>query len=212
MIQPNCTLLFQGDSITDAGRNREIKEPNTLYGLGYGYCHDASSHLLKAHTQDNLKIYNRGISGNRIVDLYARWKPDGLNLKPDIISILIGVNDQGEEIKRQNGVELLRFEKCYRMLLEWTLEVLPHVKLILCEPFLLLTGEIDESWIPEMKQRQKIVAGLAEEFKVPFVAFQTAFDDALKDAPASYWSEDGIHPSVAGHKLMAETWLKTVAK
>ena len=112
----NQVILFQGDSITDCGRSREANVPNT--GLGGGYPFMAAAHLLCAKAEDGLKFFNRGISGNRIVDLYARWKIDGLNLNPDVISILIGVNDTWHAFGSNNGVEVPRFEQFYRMLLD----------------------------------------------------------------------------------------------
>ena len=96
-IKPNMKILFQGDSITDAGRNRDADTANIPSGLGSGYVNLIAAQLLRQHPEDNLQIYNRGISGNRIVDLYARWKVDAINLKPDLISVLIGVNDTWHE-------------------------------------------------------------------------------------------------------------------
>ena len=126
----NQTILFQGDSITDCGRDRNAAGPNA--GLGEGYAAMAATALLNRKGGGRLQIYNRGISGNRIVDLYARWKIDGLNLEPDVISILIGVNDTWHEFGSRNGVEVPRYEQFYRMLLEWTVRDRPGVKLVLC--------------------------------------------------------------------------------
>jgi lysophospholipase L1-like esterase len=203
-------ILFQGDSITDAGRQREILESNHPQGLGSGYVNLIAAKLLNDKPQDALSILNRGISGNRVVDLYARWKSDALNVKPDLISILIGVNDLWHEMSSQNGVELKRFETVYTMLLEFTQETLPNTRLILCEPFCLPCGVVSEVWLKDMQHRQEIVRGLARDFKATVVLFQTAFDQAQKQAPAAYWASDGVHPSPAGHQLMADLWLKTV--
>ena len=135
------TVLFQGDSITDCGRNKE-SEINMAAHLGFGYPNLVGGKLLFDHAGEMYRCINKGISGNRVVDLYARWKIDALNFSPDVISILIGVNDVWHEVSRQNGVENERFEQIYRMLLEWTKTVLPDVKLILMEPFALLSDVV----------------------------------------------------------------------
>lgn len=204
------SLLFQGDSITDCHRERSVEEPNELVSLGRGYVLMAASSLLSAHAAGGLRVFNRGISGNRIVDLYARWKLDALNLQPDIISILIGVNDTWHHFKRNNGVEVDRYEKFYRMLLEWTVSELPSVKLVLCEPFALQCGVVEPAWIAELDERRAVVADLAREFEAVFVPFQPMFDQAAKEAEASYWLHDGVHPTAAGHYRMAQLWLEKV--
>lgn len=204
------TLLFQGDSITDAGRNREITKPNNPSALGSGYANLVAAQLLADRPEKALRCYNRGISGNRIVDLYARWKIDGVNLQPDIISILIGVNDTWHEFGSQNGVEVDRYETIYKLLLDYTKQRLPDVKLVLCEPFVLPCGVVTTAWQDEMNQRRAIVQSLAETYGAIFVPFQSMFDNACADAPPDFWAEDGVHPTPAGHKRMATLWLETV--
>ena len=210
MIQANDVVLFQGDSITDCGRTREVETANDLAGLGRGYAMQAAATLLRDRPGDRLRFHNRGISGNRVVDLYARWKIDALNLRPDVISILIGVNDTWHHFTRDNGVEVVRYAEVFRTLLDWTLERLPEVRLILCEPFVLGCGVVGEAWVTEMAQRRAVVRQLAGEFGAAFVPFQAAFDEAVSRAEPAYWAEDGVHPTAAGHALMAQTWLTTV--
>ena len=202
----NQVIVFQGDSITDWGRVRERTNPND--GLGNGYPLLVASRLLCERPKEQFQIYNRGISGNRIVDLYARWKIDALNLKPDVISILIGVNDTWHGFKSDNGVDVPRYEQFYRMLLAWTLESRPGVKLILGEPFLLVFGDVKRSWLPEIRQRQAVVRRLAAEFHAAFIPYQQIFDAACKRAPKQHWTDDGVHPTTAGHQLMADAWRK----
>lgn len=202
-------ILFQGDSITDCGRVRDKNEPNT--GLGSGYAFLSAVRLLCDHPGDALRIYNRGISGNRIVDLYARWKSDALSLKPDILSILIGVNDTWHEFSNRNGVEVPRYAEFYRMLLNWTVKALPDVKLVLCEPFVLVCGAVSREWVPEIDQRRDVVRQLARDFAAVLVPYQELFNDAVKRAPASFWLSDGVHPTPAGHQLMADAWLEATA-
>lgn len=209
-LNPNSKILFQGDSITDTGRNREQTQANVGSALGTGYCHLIAAHLLAAQPKDGLQLWNRGISGNRVVDLYARWRVDAINLQPDLISILIGVNDTWHTFMYNNGVEVERFATVYRMLLEYTRQQLPQVQLVLCEPFVLPCGVVAEEWVTEMDQRRAVVRELATAFDAVFVPFQGVLRDALRQAPAEYWAADGVHPTPAGHRLLADCWLQHV--
>lgn len=202
-------IVFQGDSITDCGRSREPAVFNN--GLGSGYVALIAAELLYKKTENNIKVYNRGISGNRVVDLYARWKIDMINLNPAILSILIGVNDTWHEFGSKNGVEVERFEQFYRMLLDWTRKALPECKIVLCEPFVLSCGVVTSDWIAEMSERTTIVRKLAKDYSTILVPCQIDFNNALKHAPAEYWASDGVHPSLAGHAMMKESWLKATA-
>lgn len=203
-------ILFQGDSITDALRQKDPEIPANN-GLGCGYALMVAGDLLSSEPEKDYQIYNRGISGNRVVDLYARWKIDALNLKPDIISILIGVNDTGHERAYHNGVELPRYDQVYRMLLDWTKEELPETKIILLEPFVLVTGSVTEEWLDEINGRRRIVKKIAKDYGAIFLPCQSILDEAVKSAPPAYWVRDGIHPTAAGHKLIADAWIKATA-
>ncbi len=215
-LQAQDTVLFQGDSITDAGRDRALGSGcggiNSPAGLGQGYAMLAAARCLADRPGDRLQFLNRGISGNRVVDLYARWKVDALNLRPTVISILIGVNDTWHHFTSDNGVEPERYEQVYRMLLQWTRQVLPAVRLILCEPFVLNCGAVTEPWLHEMEKRQRIVRELSDAFDATFVPFQQTFDLAAEQAPPEYWAADGVHPTAAGHHRMAQTWLEAVGE
>lgn len=195
-------ILFQGDSITDSNRVREATKLNGRPELGDGYVVSIAKQL------PNTDVMNRGISGNRIVDLYARWKPDALHLRPDAISILIGVNDTWHEFSRGNGVEVPRYATIFRLLLEWTQVSLPGVKLILCEPFVLPCGHVGPGWREEIDQRRQVVKKLASDFRAAFVPFQETFDEAILTHPPEYWAEDGVHPTQVGYDLMADCWLR----
>jgi len=202
-------ILFQGDSITDAGRSRDANLPPNA-GLGGGFPGMIAAMLLSRYPARGYQIINRGISGNRVVDLYARWKADALNLTPDLISILIGVNDTWHEFGSRNGVEVARYRTVYRMLLEWTRQVLPTTQLVICEPFVLPVGAVNRDWLPEIAARREICAELAQAFDAPLVSFQKLFDEAVKEAPETYWLSDGVHPTLAGHMRMADYWLRSV--
>lgn len=211
MINNNDIILFQGDSITDCGRNKENNDPNNLDALGSGYACNASFDLLTRFADLDLKCYNRGISGNKITDATARWNRDAINLNPNLISILLGVNDTWHEMKHNDGVSVERYAAYYKMLLDFTMEQLPDVKLVLCEPFALLSNKenwaVSDNWMPELQQRSNVVQNLAKEFDAKFVPFQAVLDEAIKKAPADYWLGDGVHPTTAGHKLMADAWM-----
>ena len=205
------TILFQGDSITDARRQRDDE---TAYGpgFGYGYAGRIASMLLNRYIDQDLTCINRGISGNRIVDLYARWKIDALNLNPDLISILIGVNDVWHERSNKNGVELPRFEMVYRMLLQWTKEVLPQCRLVLCEPFTLPSETVvDQAFYDDVASYAAVVEKLAKEFDTVFVPLQQVLSDAAKRAGDNKKILiDGVHPAMIGSQIIAEQWMKYV--
>lgn len=200
------TFLFQGDSITDAGRSRQDHSSHSPFALGCGYAKILAGRFLQQNPGADYRFYNRGISGNRVVDLYARWRIDALNLEPDVVSILIGVNDTGAEFHQQNGVPVPKYEKVYRLLLEEMREQNPEIQFVLAEPFVLQCGHVTPEWEPEMKERQDVVASLAQEYHAVLVPYQKAFNQALERAPAEFWCADGVHPTAAGHTLMAETW------
>ncbi len=202
------TIVFQGDSITDCSRYREVEQLYAPSKLGCGYTNLITSRLLLDNPDKMYDCINRGISGHRVVDLYARWKIDTLNFKPDMISVLIGVNDVWHEASRQNGVECDRFEQVYTMLLEWTKSVLPDVKLLIMEPFALLSDVVDENFLAEVKLRAAASRRVAEKFDAVFLPLQDKLDAATKLAPSNYWLYDGVHPAPAGNQLIADAWLE----
>ena len=200
-------IVFFGDSITDMARN-----PNqdfTVGSYGYGYPIFVTGELHYNEPQKH-EIINRGISGNRIVDLYARIKKDVWNLQPDVLSILIGINDIWHELDFQNGVDLERWEKMYRMLIEDTKKILPDLKIIVCEPFVLIGTATEEKFevFLQVKEYAKVAKKIAEDYNLAFLPLQEKFDKAAEENGAAYYLYDGVHPSVAGAKLIAEEWLK----
>jgi len=205
------TILFQGDSITDAGREKVKELPNVAGSFGMGYAFLAASSLLNELPEKNLTIYNRGISGNKVFQLAERWQKDCLDLKPDVLSILIGVNDYWHKRNGQYNGTVEVYENDYRKLLNSTKEKLPNVKLVICEPFYVLnTSAVDGTWEAPMKEYQTAARIIASEFDALWVPFQQVFDEAVKHAPATYWTGDGVHPAMPGAQLMAEAWLRVV--
>lgn len=209
-LDEGSVVLFQGDSITDAGRNRQSQGPNDLAALGHGYAMLLAAGLLADHAKSRLKVYNRGISGNKVPDLDARWKPDAVDLKPAVLSILIGVNDIWHKLNGHYQGTVEQYETGYRALLRRTLDEIPGVRIVVCEPFVLRCGAVDDRWFPEFDQRRAVAKKLAEELRLDFVPFQEMFDRATAEAPPNYWAGDGVHPTLAGHALMAKTWRQVV--
>lgn len=211
IIKKGGVILFQGDSITDAGREKNRELPNNPQSFGSGYAFLAASALLNDFPGMNLTLYNRGISGNKVYQLAERWKKDCLDLNPDLLSILIGVNDYWHKRNGNYGGTVQVYENDYRALLQKTKEHLPEVKLVICEPFAVLnTSAVDDSWIEPMKEYQAAAKKIAAEFDAVWVPFQKVFDEAVNHAPATYWTGDGVHPSMAGAQLMSEAWLRSV--
>ena len=170
----------------------------------------AASHLLIGQPTLNLTMHNRGISGNKVHQLAARWDRDCIELKPDILSILIGVNDiwHGLNGKYQGTVET--YEKDFLNLLDRTRKALPRTRLVICEPFVLKCGAVNDKWFPEFDHYRAAARKGSDQFNATFVPFQSMFDQALKYAPAKHWAGDGVHPSSHGASLMAHFWLKAI--
>ena len=212
LIGKDATILFQGDSITDAGRDRS-REQNANDGrmLGGGYVHFAAAQLLAERPADGLKIYNRGISGHKVFQLAERWDADCLALKPDVLSILIGVNDIWHKLNGQYDGTVEVYEKDYRALLARTRQALPAVKLVICEPFVLRCGAVNDKWFPDFDGYRAAARRVATEFKAVFIPFLSMFDAAARKAPPTYWAADGVHPTMAGACLMAQAWVNAVS-
>lgn len=213
-LEKGAVVLFQGDSITDAGRDRKRQDAaNDTASLGRSYAALIGAQLLAENPALDLKVYNRGISGNKVPDLEARWKADCLDLKPALVSILIGVNDIWHKLNgRYNGTPG-DYEAGYSSLIKSTQRDLPGVRIVVCQPFVLRCGAVNDSWFPEFTERLAAAERVAKEAGAIWVPFQDAFDKSLADTPGlqpAYWGGDGVHPSAAGHAFMAATWRKAV--
>lgn len=212
-LKQGAVILFQGDSITDGNRGRNA-DPNHI--LGHGYQFSIGSRVGADYPEKKYIFYNRGISGNKVNDLENRWQTDTLDLKPDVLSILVGVNDSSSVVyHREPVISVEKYEEIYTALLDKTLAKFPEVIFVLGEPFILPIGKVSENWEAyhsDMVQRQKVVRKLAEKYNAVFVGFQEVFDKACNKAAADYWIWDGVHPTVAGHELMAREWLRQFEK
>lgn len=208
-------ILFVGDSITDAGRNRE----NDDY-RGAGYATMVTGELSFSEPYA-FEFVNRGINGNRIIDLHGRIRKDMINLKPDYISILIGVNDVWHEYTGQNGVSADKFEILYDMMIQELQRDIPGVKIMILEPFVLPGSKTRteeekpgrwEHFSTETPLRAAVAKRIAEKYNLVFVPLQEKFDAVNIGAPDGYWLLDGVHPSAAGHTLIKKAWLEGFEK
>lgn len=204
VFKDGSRILFQGDSITDGNRGRSA-DPNHI--LGHGYAFIIAAKFGAAFPERKLEFLNRGVSGNTVLDLEKRWQKDALDLKPDVLSILIGVNDRGR------GVPLDQYEQTYDRLITQAKAANPQLTLVLCEPFMLDTkattpqhGSPNE----DMAKRQEIVARLAKKHGAALVRFQAALNRATEHAPAAHWVWDNVHPTYSGHQILAEEWERVV--
>lgn len=204
LLSDHEIVLFQGDSVTDCGR--DYLDPASL---GNGYANLIASRLGYLYPEKELRFFNRGISGNRVVDLQNRWEEDCLALKPTWVSILIGINDTWRRYDQGDETTVERYEAGYRDVLERTKEQL-GAKLILMEPFVLPTPEDRLNWRSDLDPKIQVVRRLAEEFEALLVPLDGLFAGAVSQADPTYWAPDGVHPSAAGHALMAEAWLRAI--
>lgn len=203
-LYPDSTVLFTGDSITDCGREKENPQAND--GLGGGYVNLIAASL-RHHLGPDLDIHNRGISGNRIYDLEERLQPDLLELNPDIISILIGINDTWRRYDSDKPSPIDEFKASYARILGTIRDEL-DADIILLEPFLLPVPEDRKAWREDLDPRIAAVREVAVEFGADYVPLDGLFAEAATAAPAGHWLPDGVHPSLAGHNLIAEAWLE----
>lgn len=204
-------VLFQGDSITDSGRNVKNKGANDIAALGKGYVLLTANQLHDKFSSKRLKIYNRGLSGNRVPDLQKRWGEDAIDIVPNVLSILIGVNDFWRTIDSGAKTTVEEYRNQYRQLVDMTLYKIPEVNLIIGEPFVIKNvGKVTDVWFPKFLAYQQAAFDVAKEFNAIFVSYQRVFDSAQEKAAGSYWAADGIHPTSAGAQIMANAWIDAI--
>ena len=198
-LADNLTILFQGDSITDAGRKNNHNE-----SLGDGYVMMTAAWLSALHPEYNMKFYNRGVSGNRVRDLRHRWKKDCLDLRPNLVSILVGVNDLGLPFwKSPTSIE--SFQEDYRSILEHARQL--KCQIVLLEPFLVYA---EDKFLEELNKKIEVIRELSRRFKTKLIPLNNIFMKVCLKSSPSFWSLDGVHPTLAGHALIAQSWIKGV--
>lgn len=211
ILKKDDVILFQGDSITDAGRKKDTADFNTVSNMGHGYALFAASELLREHADKNLKIYNKGISGNKAYQLLERWDADCIALKPTVVSIMVGVNDFWHTLVNGYKGTLDTYKADYHKLLDKTQKELPGVQFIIGEPFALIDVKaVTKEWYPAFDGYRQAARDIAAEYGATLIPYQTVFDKAIQAAPGSYWTGDGVHPSIAGAGLMSHAWLKAI--
>ncbi|MEG0152880.1 SGNH/GDSL hydrolase family protein [Niameybacter sp.] len=203
-LKENDVILFQGDSITDCGRNK-LKRTD----LGDGYV-NLIHHYLETHYSDlHTTCMNKGIYGNRTIDLKLRWRLDCLRIEKNVLSLLAGINDTWRRYDFSLVTSPERFEENYRYFLESSLERNPNLRIILLSPFLLPHNEDQLRWFEDLNPKIAIVKKLAQEFNTLYIPLQEIFNEALTpDQDVFYWTIDGVHPTPKGHMLIAKEWLK----
>jgi lysophospholipase L1-like esterase len=203
-------ILFQGDSITDVGRDRKQNDAGNRAGLGGGYPLLVAAALRERDAERDLQIFNRGVSGNTVPDLQARWQTDTLGLKPDLLSILIGVNDIWHTRTGDYHGTPEKYETEYEKLLTTTRAALPGVRLMILEPFVLRTGAVSDDWFPEFDRYRNAARRIAHGAHATFIPLHDMFQNLARKTGPAYWLADGVHPTLAGHEAIARRWLEGV--
>lgn len=205
MIEAGQTVLFQGDSITDAGRDRANPA-----GLGTGYALLAAAQFRALHPQLDVTFLNRGVGGDRVCNLQVRWQADCLDLRPDWVSILIGVNDTWRRFDRDDPTSAEAYEAGLADILSQVRDRL-GARMLLLEPFLLPTDEAKATvWREDLDPKIQAARRQARAFGALYVPLDGLFAAACAKAPAAYWAADGVHPTIAGAGLIAQAWLDAV--
>jgi lysophospholipase L1-like esterase len=203
-LSQGATILLTGDSITDCGRRAHQYGP-----LGRGYAFFLSSWVTAKFPELGISFINTGLSGDRVADLARRWSRDAIALRPSLVSILVGVNDTWRRFDSGETTTTRQFADAYRRILEETKRETNAI-VAMCEPFLLPCGLVTDDWREDMNPKIGVVRELAREFAAVLVPLSDIFAAAAGRAPPEYWAEDGVHPTPAGHALIAQAWIKHV--
>ena len=203
ILHPDDRILFTGDSITDCGRRENPGHP-----LGFnGYVALAAAALLAHFTSPHLQIFNRGIGGNRIAHLLGRFDSDLLALKPTVVSIMIGINDTWRAFDSNAPTTTASYEEDYRTILTRIRDEL-KARVVLIEPFVLHVPDDRHQWRADLNPRIDAVRRLALEFGTDLIPLDGMFAQAATQAPPAFWAADGVHPTLPGHQLIAQAWLR----
>lgn len=195
-------IVFEGDSITDTGRNTEN---GSLISIGQGYVVMAAGRLQSKYP-GKIQAWNFGVSGDKIPNIYARMQPEVFSPKPDVLSILVGVNGVWHDLSWNGGVDAARYEKIYNLIVEEAMERVPGIKIMMMEPFILpgsATNPNYEKFRSEVDKRREIVKRTAEKYGQIFVPLQDMLDEAAAASDPKNYLGDGVHPTPAGHCLIS---------
>lgn len=194
----DSVILFQGDSVTDCDRDRAASGD-----LGHGYAAKVARH----YAGQPLRFLNRGISGNRVKDLQARWQEDCIDLQPALVSILIGINDTWRRYDNNDPTSTAAYLEGYHELLSQVRDRL-QARILLMDPFVLPVPPDRRAWREDLNPRIDGVRDLAREFGAVYVPLDGIFAEASTRKPCEFWAADGVHPTDAGHQLIAEAWIQ----
>ncbi|GAK42953.1 SGNH/GDSL hydrolase family protein [Paenibacillus urinalis] len=203
-IEDQATVLFIGDSITDCGRNYD-----NVGDLGRGYAKMVAAELNLRYPEKQIQFMNRGINGNRVTDLEQRWEQDCLAHNPTWVSIYIGINDTWRWYDSKAETSADEFYRTYRELLVRTKEH-TNANIVIIEPFVLPVPEDRKGWRVDLDPKIHAIRELAREFGTYYVPLDGLFAQASTKAEPAYWAGDGVHPTDAGHALIARAWLDAV--
>ena len=210
-------IIFMGDSITDFGRRRDcppFRQDRDCMGAGTGYANRLMGEIMYRYPK-KYQVINVGIGGNKVTDIYSRVKSDCIDFKPDYLTVLIGVNDVWHEYDFAKGNDLETYVSVYTKYIEEVKAALPEIKIYIVEPFILesdLTRN-NVGMIEKVKEYAKAARGVAEKFDLPFIELQAKFDEMTKISnDPTYWAADGVHPTLQGHKLIADRIMETLEK
>lgn len=205
-------LLFQGDSITDMKWGRNEQDRN--HYLGHSYVYLIAARLGADMPESPLDIYNRGVSGHKVGDLRARWQTDAIDMRPDLLSILVGVNDVGRNL---DGVDIQAWESDYRYLLDASRQANPDLRIVLLDPFVVPSGRLAsmkayQQWRDQIERLIPVVEKLAKTYDAVNIKTQQVFDAAAQEVSPEHWVWDGVHPLPQGHEIIARHWLQAVSE
>lgn len=208
-LKENDIILFQGDSITDGNRGRS-KDLNHIHGHGYQYI--LASEMYVDNLNKNIEVINRGISGNRISDLHARWKEDCVDLKPTVLSILIGINDLNYHFETGTDPTPEKYSEAFRNILDQALGQNPDLFVVIMEPFF---GVSENKKFSNFMQANigsyaDAARKIADEYNAVFVPLQDMFDNYSKETDVFNLLWDGVHPTTGGHQLIVRRWKECV--
>lgn len=203
MFNKKSTIVIQGDSVTDSGR---MSDPQ---GLGYGYARMTATALQSLYPDYELEVYNRGISGHRTGDLVKRWNKDCLDMKPDIVTILIGINDVWRRFDSNNSTSVEVYTENYEKLMKSVKDI--GAKLIIIEPFALRAGSVSDLWRDDIDPKIHATRKLAQKYADCLISADGIFASLSLVHPPEFWAADGVHPTSEGHRIIAKEILKALS-
>ena len=202
MLTKDGVLVIQGDSITDAGRFGDPEQ------LGVGYSRMVAKYIANFYPELSMKVYNKGISGNRSKDLVARWQVDTLDLKPTVVTILIGINDTWRAFDSNDPTSVEEYAKNCEIIMKQTKDA--GASLIILEPFAVPTGVVTDAWRADIEPKIHALRKLALKYADAYIPLDGIFYNLSVDAAPEIWTADGVHPSFAGHRIIAKEIIKVL--